>query len=103
MIVNYFKKQKELKKKKWILIIMINSINISEEQKTLYLESLEILDINWINYLFKAITNFIENIEIKELEEINKSHFSNIAWMRKKEAEDKKKEINSFSFLINNL
>ncbi len=82
---------------------MINSLNIPEEQKRLYLESLEILDINWINNLYRAIWNFIENIEMKEIDEINKSNFSNIAWMRKKEIEEKKKEINSFSFLIHNL
>ena len=103
MIFDFFKKQKEIKIKKELLIIMINSLNIPEEQKRLYLESLEILDINWINNLYREIWNFIENIEMKEIDEINKSNFSNIAWMRKKEIEEKKKEINSFSFLIHNL
>ena len=102
MIFDFFKKQKEIKIKKELLIIMINSLNIPEEQKRLYLESLEILDINWINNLYREIWNFIENIEMKEIDEINKSNFSNIAWMRKKEIEEKKKEINSFSFLIYN-
>ena len=103
MIFDFFKKQKEIKKKKELIKVMIRSINIPEEQKNLYLESLEILNIDWINSLYTDICIFIENIEIKEIDDINKSNFSKVAWMRKKEIEEKKKDINSFSFLIHNL
>ena len=103
MIFNYLKKQKEIKVKKWLIIVMIKSMNIHEEQKKLYLWTLEILDIDEIKKLYKKILNFIENIEIKEIDDINKSNFSKIAWMRRKEIQEKKKDINSFSFLINNL
>ena len=44
-----------------------------------------------------------KELEEEELEKINKQNFSEVAWMRKKEAREKQKEINSFSFLINNL
>jgi hypothetical protein len=40
---------------------------------------------------------------VKELEEIKKQNFSSISGLRKKEAEEKKKEMNSFSFLLHNL
>jgi hypothetical protein len=40
---------------------------------------------------------------MKQLDEIQKNNFSIVAWMKKKEAEEKRKEINSFSFLINNV
>ena len=44
MIFDFLKKQKEISKKKELIVIMIRSINISEEQKELYLESLDVLD-----------------------------------------------------------
>lgn len=103
MIFEFLKKQKEIKKKKDLIRIMIKSINISEDQKFLYLESLAVLDIEWITSLYKDLAFFIESVEVKELEEINKQNFSTIAWMNKKEAEEKKKELNSFSFLLHNL
>jgi hypothetical protein len=49
------------------------------------------------------LIKFVEKYEIKELEDISKSNFINIAWMQKKEALQKKKEINAFNFLINNI
>ncbi|MGB2110744.1 MAG: hypothetical protein ACPHY8_02210 [Patescibacteria group bacterium] len=44
MIFDFLKKQNEIAKKKELITIMIQSINISEEQKELYLESLDVLD-----------------------------------------------------------
>jgi len=82
---------------------MIFSLRIPEGQKKLYLESLDILDMNALNDLYNNLTRFIENIELREIEEINKENFSNIIWMRKKEAEDRKKELNAFSFLLSNI
>jgi hypothetical protein len=49
------------------------------------------------------LINFVETTEIKELDEIQRNNFSVVTWMRKKEAEEKRKEINSFSFLISNI
>jgi len=45
MIFDFLKKQKEIKKKKELIVIMIKSINIPDEQKQLYLVSLDVLDI----------------------------------------------------------
>jgi hypothetical protein len=44
MIFDFLKKQTEISKKKELIVIMIRSINIPEQQKDLYLESLDILD-----------------------------------------------------------
>lgn len=82
---------------------MIQSINISQEQKELYLESLDVLDKQWVDNLYTDLSHFIENVELKELEDIKNKNFWTISWMRKKEAEEKKKEMNSFSFLLHNL
>lgn len=103
MIFDFLKKQKEFKQKKKLTQIMIMSLQISESQKILYIQALEILDKQWVDNLYLELTRFIENFELKELKEISKNNYSNIAWMRKKEAVEKQKDINSFSFLINNL
>jgi hypothetical protein len=44
MIFDFLKKQTEISKKKELIVIMIRSINIPEQQKDLYLESLDVLD-----------------------------------------------------------
>lgn len=103
MIFDFLKKQNEISKKKELIIIMIRSINVSQQQKDLYLESLDVLDERWINNLYNDVSHFVEHIEMKELDEIKKDNFSKLSWMRKKEAEEKKKEMNSFSFILHNL
>ncbi|MCP4523243.1 MAG: hypothetical protein GY828_03415 [Candidatus Gracilibacteria bacterium] len=78
-------------------------MNIPAEQKDLYLESLDVLDESRLQKLYEEISDFVEFVEMKELEDINKENFGKISGMRKKEAEEKKKELNSFSFLLHNL
>lgn len=103
MLFSFLKQQKVLSKKRTIVKTMILALNIEEEQKNLYLEALDALDELGLDNLYRDLTLFVEKIEIKEIHEIEEKNFSSIAWMRKKEAEEKKKEINSFSFLVNNL
>nr|MDD3720189.1 hypothetical protein [Candidatus Gracilibacteria bacterium] len=103
MLFTFLKQQKVLSKKRSIVKTMILALNIEDEQKSLYLESLDALDELGLDNLYKDLTIFVEKIEIKEIKEIEEKNFSSIAGMRKREAEEKKKEINSFSFLVNNL
>lgn len=103
MIFDYLKKQKKRKEKMKITKIMIFNLEIPEDQKSLYIQALDILDENGIDRIYNSLIIFIKDIEIKELDQIQKTNFTIIAWMRKKEAEERKKEINSFSFLINNI
>jgi hypothetical protein len=42
-------------------------------------------------------------MELKEISEIEKNNFVSIWWMTIKEAHSKKREINSFNFLLNNI
>jgi hypothetical protein len=42
-------------------------------------------------------------MELNELEDIKKSNFTKIAWMQKKDAIKKQKELNAFSLLLNNV
>lgn len=103
MIWIFIKKQKEKKNKVKILRTMIISLNIHETQKEMYLNALDIINENEFENLYRDISNFIDEIEIKEIKDIQKGNFVEIAWMRKKEAVEKQKDINAFSFLINNL
>lgn len=103
MILNIFKKYSEKNKKIELIKTIIENLNINEKQKSLYLETLDFLDDVWLEKLYKSLENFIWQIEQKEFESISKDNFWNIAWLRKKEAIEKQKELNSFWFLLNNL
>jgi len=103
MIFDFLKKQKKLSEKRKIIEVMILSLNIPKDQKDLYLWAIEILDDFWLEKLYINLSNFSNTLEEEELNNIWKNNFSDFSWMRKKEAYEKKKEINSFSFLISNL
>ncbi len=103
VLFDFLKKQNEFKKKKKVTQILINILKIPESQKKLFLNALDILDEKWMDKMYNELTIFIKDIELKELEDISKSNFVKIAWMQKKEAENKKKNLNAFSFLINNI
>lgn len=82
---------------------MIDSLNIPEKQKYLYIESLDVLDTQWLDKLYENMKVFVESLEKKEKEEISFSNFASIWGLTKKELKEKKKEENAFSFLINNM
>lgn len=103
MIFDFLKKQKEITKKRKIIKVMIISLNIPDKQKELYLEAITILSKDWLERLYITLSNFTKELENENLNKISEYNFSKVAWMRKKEADEKQKEINSFSFLINNL
>lgn len=103
MLFQFLQKQTNKKKQKQLIEAMISSLSISQEQKDLYLHALDVLWEQEAENLYKNLTQFVEKIEMKELEQISKENFSSISWMRKKEAEEKLEEMNSFSFLLHNL
>lgn len=103
MILNIFKKYSEKSKRKKIIITIIQNLNINEKQKNLYLDSLEFLDEIGLDKLYKSLESFMWEIERQQMEDISRESFTKIAWMRKKEVQEKQKEINSFWFLLNNL
>lgn len=103
MILNIFKKYSEKSSKKKIIITIIEKLNINETQKQLYLDSVDFLDDIWLEKMYNVLQEYVVSIENKEYENISKQNFSNVAWLRKKEALEKQKEINSFWFLLNNI
>lgn len=103
MIFDFLNKQKKINNKIKLTKVMIMSLNIPEDQKSLYIQALDILDNNWIEKLYDKLIYFVKILELKDINEINKNNYSKVTWMRKKEAIEKQKDLNSFSFLINNL
>lgn len=103
MLGNIFKKYSEKSHRKKIIITIIKNLKIQELQKNMYLESLEYLDEAGLNNLYISLQKFVNDVEIKQIQDIHKTNFASIAGMRKKEALEKQKEINSFWFLLNNL
>ncbi len=103
MIFDFLKKQKNITNKIKIIEVMILSLNIPIEQKELYMWALSILDNFWLERLYIKLSKFANELEEEELKNIWNNNFYQISWMRKKEANEKKREINSFSFLISNL
>ncbi len=103
MLFQFLQKQREKKIQKKLIETMIVALTIAPDQKNLYLQALDILSFEEIETLYKNLTHFVEKIELKEIEQIRKESFTTISGMRKKEAEEKLEEINTFSFLIHNL
>jgi len=103
MLFDFLKKQNSKNSKIKILRTMIFALQVGDDIKELYIQSLDILDEQNIDKLYQDISYFVQKIEIKEIEDIQKTSFAMIDNMTKKESEEKKKEINSFSFLFNNI
>ncbi len=103
MLFDIWKHTKKTFHKKHLIITLLRSISIPEDHKEIYFQAIDILSDEELDVLFENLTKFVEKVEIKQIEEIEKESFSVIAGMRKKEAEEKLEEINSFSFLLHNI
>ena len=103
MIFDFWKKQTEFETKKRLIKKLIEEVEIPENDKKLFLWAIEIVPEENIENLYNDLVHFIEEMELKEIDEIEKNNFISIDWMTIKEAHTKKREINSFNFLLNNL
>ncbi len=103
MIFEYFKKQKEINQKIKLIKVMVVSLNIPDSQKELYLESISILKENDLEKLYDTLGNFTKQIEQEEEKNLRRKNIKNNQNLKREEHEEKQKELNSFSFLINNL
>jgi len=79
MLFHFLQKQKDIKKQKKLVETIIVSLNISEEQKKLYIEALEVTSPQETQELYKNLSRFVEQIELKELEQIQKESFTSIS------------------------
>jgi hypothetical protein len=103
MIFKFWEKQNQLSTKKTLLKDLINSLDILDTDKTLFLEAMIIASPERIEILYSEMVHFIKESELKEIDEIEKTHFSSIDGMTIKQANEKKKDINSFNFLLTNV
>lgn len=103
MLFSFLKKQWTILSKKQIIWEMIENIYIWEEQKILYKEALDVVSPDQLEGLYDRLLTFIESTEMKQIQDIRKENFWRIAWMRKKEADEKMEELNNFSLLLHNL
>lgn len=103
MISKFLTEQIDKQKKKKLIKVMISSLNIPEKQKYLYIEALEVLDSAGLENLYNNMTEFVKSLEKKENEDIHLQNFSSIGWLTKKQINEKTKEENAFSFLLNKL
>ena len=103
MIFKFWQKQSEIATKKLLLRKLIKKIDIPETDKELILWAIWNSSPEKLENFYEFIVKFIEKYELKEIEEIEKNNFVNIDWMTYKEANEKKQEINSLNFLLNNV
>gem|GEM_PF-439178 len=96
MIGSIFRKYTKMQQKKKLIATIIENLSMNEIQKSLYLESLDILDEVGLEKLYQSLTKYMEEVERKKLEDITKENFIKIAGMRKKEVKEKQKDLNSF-------
>jgi len=78
MVSKILKKYQKASQKKIMLKTIISALKISEEQKQLYLDALEVIENNALDKLYEDITSFANNVEVKEIEDIRKQNFTNI-------------------------
>ncbi len=103
MIFSFWKKQTQIRVQKNLLRNLIKKIEIPETDKQMFLEAIDICDDQKMNTLYESVSHFIQDLEIKKVENISKTSFVKIESLSKKDAEQKKKELNSYNFLLTNI
>jgi hypothetical protein len=103
MLSNFLSKQKKYSHKKKLIETMIISLHVEDSVKELYLQAIGNMSQEELDELYKKLTKFVEKIELKEISEIKNQSFTKIAGMKKKEAEEKTRDINALSFLFHNI
>jgi hypothetical protein len=102
-IWNIFKKYKEREYRLILVKDLILSLNIDSRQKNLYIESLNILDNESLDRFYNKLTWVIDIIEENENNLSFSKTIENNNSIKKQEQIQKKEEINSFNFLLDNI
>lgn len=102
-IWNIFKKYKEKEYRLILVKDLILSLNIDSRQKNLYIESLNILDDESLDRFYKKLTWVIDIIEENENNLSFSKELETTNYIKKQEQIQKKEEINSYNFLLDNI
>lgn len=104
MILSWlFKKYKERNYRIILIKEIIENLNIDENQKKLYSDSIEVLDMDWLDRFYEKLTSVIEILEDDENRTISKTRSFEFDNISKKENLDKIQEINSFNLILDNI
>jgi len=102
-IWNIFKKYKEKEYRLILVKDLILSLNIDSRQKNLYIESLNILDDESLDRFYKKLVWVIDIIEENENNLVFSEKLETSNLIKKQEQIQKKEEINSYNFLLDNI
>jgi len=103
MLFEFWKKQSKNDNKIKLLKSLIAKLKIPEAQKKMYLWAIEVLDDNELDNFYNKFVDFVKSMEIEKISDIQKNNFASINWLRKKEAEEQKEELNSLNLLLDNI
>ncbi|EKD66665.1 MAG: hypothetical protein ACD_49C00023G0008 [uncultured bacterium (gcode 4)] len=98
-----FKKYKEKEYRLILIKDLILSLNIDSRQKNLYIESLNILDDESLDRFYKKLVWVIDIIEENENNLSFSKELETTNFIKQQEQKQKKEEINSYNFLLDNI
>lgn len=100
---NIFKKYKEREYRLLLVKELIEWLEVDSRQKSLYIESLEILDEEGLDRFYKKLTSVIEIIEENENKNSFQKQKQEIYNINKEEILERKQELNSYNMILDNI
>ena len=97
---NLLKRIREKGQRKNLLRDLIRRLQIDETQRTIYLESLEILDDAGIEVFYRRLITFVDGFETKYMNTEFWNRNAQIIGVQSKEEEERRKEAGKLHFLF---
>lgn len=98
-----FRKYKEKEYRLILIKELIEWLNIDIKQKILYVESLEVLDDEWLERFYNKLISIIEILEEDEDQVKFQNQKQELYNLNKEEILEKKQELNSFNMILDNI
>lgn len=102
-LANIFRKYKEKEYRLLLLKDLIENLNIDNNQKKLYIDSLDILDDEALERFYNKLTSTMEILEDNLYESNKNKQKQEIFNLNIEEISEKTKEINSFNLILDNI
>ncbi len=103
MFSGILKKIREKNRRKDVLRQIIAKLRIDETQRSLYFESLELLDDEGLSAFYHRLLAFVDDVECAAVSIERGRYAENIRSIRKKEEDDRRKEAGRINFLFDNV
>ncbi|EKE29126.1 MAG: hypothetical protein ACD_2C00221G0008 [uncultured bacterium (gcode 4)] len=98
-----FRKYKDREYRLVLIKDLISWLEIDDNQKNLYLDSLEVLDGESLERFYNKLTSVIEIIEEDENKLSFQKNKQEIYKLNTQEQQDKRQELNSFNLILDNI